>query len=65
MKKIEQVLEEANIAMIGALGRPRTVLDVGCGIGLNGAAAVMTGATVVGIERDPPRPPRRDACSVK
>jgi len=53
MKKIEQVLEEANIAMIGALGRPRTVLDVGCGIGLNGAAAVLTGATVVGIEKNP------------
>jgi protein-L-isoaspartate O-methyltransferase len=53
MKKIEQVLEEANIAMIGALGRPRTVLDVGCSIGLNGAAAVMTGATVVGIEKNP------------
>ena len=53
MKKIEQVLEEANIAMIGALGRPRTVLDVGCGIGLNGAAAVMAGATVVGLEKSP------------
>ena len=52
MKKIEHVLEEANIAMIGALGRPRTVLDVGCGMGLNGAAAGMTGATVVGIEKN-------------
>ncbi|MET0592436.1 MAG: methyltransferase domain-containing protein [Polyangiaceae bacterium] len=50
---MEHVLEEANIAMIGALGRPRTVLDVGCGIGLNGAAAVMTGAKVVGIEKNP------------
>lgn len=38
--------------MIGALGRPRTVLDVGCGIGLNGAAAVLTGASVVGIEKN-------------
>jgi protein-L-isoaspartate O-methyltransferase len=49
---MEHVLEEANIAMIGALGRPRTVLDVGCGIGLNGAAAVLTGAAVVGIEKN-------------
>jgi len=45
-------IEEANIALTSAIGRPRTVLDVGCGIGLNGAAAVETGATVVGIERD-------------
>jgi protein-L-isoaspartate O-methyltransferase len=49
---MEHVLEEANIAMIGALGRPRTVLDVGCGIGLNGAAAALTGAAVVGIEKN-------------
>ena len=32
------------------IGRPRTVLDVGCGIGLNGAAAKRKGARVTGIE---------------
>src|SRR6266511_388029 len=45
------IVEEANVALLSALGRPRTVLDVGCGMGLNGAAAVSAGASVVGIER--------------
>jgi SAM-dependent methyltransferase len=44
------LVEEQNRALVGCLGRPRTVLDVGCGIGLNGAAAKLTGARVTGIE---------------
>ncbi len=44
------VVEEQNRALVGAIGRPRTVLDVGCGIGLNGAAAKRSGARVTGIE---------------
>jgi SAM-dependent methyltransferase len=52
------VIEETNIAMTSAIGRPRTVLDVGCGLGLNGAAALSTGASVVGIEGDAPRAAR-------
>jgi 2-polyprenyl-3-methyl-5-hydroxy-6-metoxy-1,4-benzoquinol methylase len=45
------VVEEVNRAVIASLGRPRTVLDIGCGIGLNGAAAKRrTGARVTGIE---------------
>jgi len=45
--------EEANVAMIRSIGRPRTVLDVGCGLGLNGAAARLVGSAVTGIESDP------------
>jgi 2-polyprenyl-3-methyl-5-hydroxy-6-metoxy-1,4-benzoquinol methylase len=44
------VVEEQNRALVAALGRPREVLDVGCGIGLNGVAAKETGARVTGIE---------------
>ena len=44
------VVEEENRALLANLGRPRTVLDVGCGIGLNGAAARRKGARVTGIE---------------
>jgi len=44
--------EETNIALTSAIGRPRTLLDVGCGIGLHGAAARERGAHVVGIEGD-------------
>jgi SAM-dependent methyltransferase len=43
-------VEEENRALLANLGRPRTVLDVGCGIGLNGAAAKRKGARVTGIE---------------
>jgi 2-polyprenyl-3-methyl-5-hydroxy-6-metoxy-1,4-benzoquinol methylase len=43
-------VEEENRALVQSLGRPRTVLDVGCGVGLNGAAARRTGARVTGIE---------------
>jgi SAM-dependent methyltransferase len=55
MQNESPIIEETNIAMTSALGRPRSVLDVGCGIGLNGAAAMMAGATVVGIEMHAPR----------
>jgi SAM-dependent methyltransferase len=44
-------VEEVNRALTAALGRPRRVLDVGCGIGLNGAAARKKGAVVTGLER--------------
>ncbi len=43
-------VHEENRALVQAIGRPRTVLDVGCGIGLNGAAAKRVGAHVTGIE---------------
>jgi SAM-dependent methyltransferase len=46
-------VEEVNRAVIAAAGRPRTVLDVGCGIGQNGAAVKRTGARVTGIEIAP------------
>jgi SAM-dependent methyltransferase len=41
-----------NIALADAIGRPRTVLDVGCGLGLNGSVARAGGARTVGIEAD-------------
>jgi len=44
------LVEEQNRALCESLGRPRTVLDIGCGIGLNGAAARKKGARVTGIE---------------
>jgi 2-polyprenyl-3-methyl-5-hydroxy-6-metoxy-1,4-benzoquinol methylase len=43
-------VEEVNRALVSLVGRPRTVLDVGCGVGLNGAAVRRTGARVTGIE---------------
>lgn len=46
-------VEEVNRALVAVAGRPRTVLDVGCGIGLNGAAVKRTGARVTGIEVAP------------
>ena len=46
-------VHEENRALVEAIGRPRTVLDVGCGIGLNGAAAKRCGSHVTGIERCP------------
>jgi SAM-dependent methyltransferase len=36
----------------GVLGRPRTMLDVGCGYGVTGGAIRARGAYVVGIERE-------------
>lgn len=47
---VKYTVEEENLALISALGRPRTVLDVGCGVGLNGLAAKRKGARVTGIE---------------
>jgi 2-polyprenyl-3-methyl-5-hydroxy-6-metoxy-1,4-benzoquinol methylase len=44
------IVEEPNRALVASLGSPRTVLDVGCGVGLNGAAAKRRGARVTGIE---------------
>jgi len=46
----ERYLEEINFELARALGRPRAVLDVGCGRGLNGEIAHGKGAYVVGIE---------------
>ncbi len=46
-------VEEVNRALVRAIGRPRKVLDVGCGIGLNGAVAKRKGAQVTGIEIAP------------
>ena len=40
-------VDEENRALVAALGRPQRVLDVGCGIGLNGAAAKRKGAHVL------------------
>lgn len=47
---LKYVVEEENRALVEAIGRPRRVLDVGCGVGLNGAVAKRTGASVTGIE---------------
>jgi len=47
----ERYLEETNFELARAIGRPRTVLDVGCGRGLNGQIAHHKGAHVVGIEQ--------------
>ena len=50
MSGIKYVVEEVNYAVTHNLGRPRTVLDVGCGIGINGKVARARGAHVVGLE---------------
>ena len=52
------MVEEVNVALAKAIGRPRSVLDVGCGIGLNGAIAKARGAKVTGIEIVPERAER-------
>jgi len=49
-ERLKYVVEEVNRALVEAAGRPRTVLDVGCGIGLNGAAVKRSGARVTGLE---------------
>jgi 2-polyprenyl-3-methyl-5-hydroxy-6-metoxy-1,4-benzoquinol methylase len=48
-----RVTEEVNIAIARAIGRPRTVLDFGCGAGVNGAIARDAGATVLGLDDSP------------
>lgn len=50
---MKYLVAEENLALVGAAGTPRTVLDVGCGIGLNGAAVKRRGARVTGIEIEP------------
>jgi hypothetical protein len=50
MSELKYVVEEVNYAVTHNLGRPRTVLDVGCGIGTNGKIARERGAHVVGLE---------------
>jgi SAM-dependent methyltransferase len=47
----ERYLEEVNFEIARNIGRPRTVLDVGCGRGVNGQLAHDKGAYVVGIEQ--------------
>ncbi len=49
---MKYLVAEENLALVRAIGTPRTVLDVGCGIGLNGAVAKRAGARVTGIETD-------------
>lgn len=44
------LVEEENRALVSLAGRPRSVLDVGCGVGLNGAAVRRTGARVTGLD---------------
>ena len=41
-----------NLALRRLTGRPRTVLDIGCGAGLNGAVLRGRGARVVGVDKD-------------
>ncbi len=47
------LVEGENRALVAALGRPQTVLEVGCGRGLHGARAKRWGARVTGLEWDP------------
>jgi SAM-dependent methyltransferase len=44
--------EEVNAALAALIGRPESVLDLGCGAGVNGMAARTGGAHVVGVEPD-------------
>jgi len=44
---------EVNPGIARRLGRPRTVLDLGCGAGVNGMLARRHGARVTGVEADP------------
>jgi SAM-dependent methyltransferase len=44
---------EVNPGMASRIGRPRTLLDLGCGAGMNGMLARRRGAQVVGVEPDP------------
>lgn len=49
-RAIKYTVEEENLALAQAIGRPERVLDVGCGVGLNGLAARKRGAHTTGIE---------------
>lgn len=44
--------DEVNAALAATIGRPSTVLDVGCGTGASGMAARAANARVVGLEPD-------------
>lgn len=50
---MSEYLEEENYALARILGKPRRVLDVGCGRGINGETAKRKGAYVVGVELHP------------
>lgn len=47
---IKYLVEERNVALTRMIGRPERVLDVGCGVGLNGLFARQRGALVTGLE---------------
>lgn len=47
-----ELSSEVNPGMARRLGRPRTVLDLGCGAGMNGMVARRLGARVTGVEAD-------------
>lgn len=49
----QAVHEEINATLAALIGRPESVLDVGCGTGVNGMVAKQTGARVTGIEDRP------------
>jgi SAM-dependent methyltransferase len=48
-----ELSSEVNPGMARRIGRPRTVLDLGCGAGMNGMLARKRGARVTGVEPDP------------
>src|SRR4026209_1358357 len=45
--------EEINAALTALIGRAESVLDVGCGAGVNGMIARRAGSRVTGIEPNP------------
>jgi SAM-dependent methyltransferase len=49
---IQEPSDRLNAALTALLGRPRTVLEVGCASGIHGMVARRTGAHVTGIESD-------------
>ncbi len=48
-----ELATEVNPGIARRLGRPRHVLDLGCGAGVNGMLARRDGARVTGVEADP------------
>lgn len=44
---------EVNPAIASRIGRPRSVLELGCGAGVHGALSRKAGARVVGVEAEP------------
>ncbi|HEX3851337.1 MAG TPA: methyltransferase domain-containing protein [Polyangiaceae bacterium] len=49
---VQEPSERLNAALTALLGRPRTVLEVGCASGIHGMVAQRSGARVTGIEGD-------------